>query len=76
MGIQPDFLSDLVIEGINNIPVLELEKVYSHALQEECMGSFEMPWLEHMPSDLKMIASDYFEQFYDGINGEWLDDPV
>ena len=29
-----------------------------------------------MQPDLKKMASDYFDQFYDGINGDWLDDPV
>ena len=43
VGIQPDYLSNLVIEGIDNISVHELEAVNSHALQEQCMGSFEMP---------------------------------
>ena len=48
VGIQLDSLSDLVIEGIDNISDHELEAVNSHVLQEQCMGSWEIPWLDHM----------------------------
>ena len=74
--MQPDSLSELVIEAIDAIPVDELEVVNGHAIQEQCMNSFEMPWMKHLPKDLNTMATEYYIQFYCVHMFDWIEDPV
>ena len=64
------------MEAINNIPVGELRAVNSQSLQKQCMGSFELPWMGHLEPDVREMTKDYFDQLYDAINDDWMDDPV
>ena len=76
VGIQPESLSELGIEAIDGISVDELEAVNSHALQEQCMSSSEMPWLQHIAGELKKMVTDYFDQFFKGYMLDWIEDSV